>query len=343
MSEKIFYNILENDNFKIYGLYKPEEGNFKRLPYELAESISQGVKSMSRCPSGGRIRFKTDSEGISMKCFFPAVGESHCTSRICYSGFDLVIDGEYHGSYIPTKDENGVYCKYKDGKFGFEAGIGLKTRKLRDVIIYFPILTEVTELYIGIDEDALLLPGDEYENKKPVLYYGSSITHGMAASRSANTYPSMISKMLDTDYINLGFAGSCLAELPLADFMGGIEHSVFVYDYDHNSPTTEHLKNTHEKFFLEYRKKKPLTPVIMVSMADKRFIDTVEDRKNVIYTTYKNALAGGDKNVYFIDGQEIYKDIGFHYCTADGLHPNDLGYYLMAAKIAKVIDQIINK
>ena len=94
---------------------------------------------------------------------------------------------------------------------------------------------------------------------------------------------------------------------------------------------------------MEYRKKQPLTPVIMVSMADKRFIDTVDDRKNVIYTTYKNALASGDKNVYFIDGQVIYKDIGFHYCTADGLHPNDLGYYLMAAKIAKVIDQIINK
>ena len=41
--------------------------------------------------------------------------------------------------------------------------------------------------------------------------------------------------------------------------------SCFVYDYDHNAPTLEHLENTHEKMFNTIRKAKPDLPILMLT------------------------------------------------------------------------------
>ena len=127
----------------------------------------------------------------------------------------------------------------------------------------------------------------------------------------------------------------------MCDYITGLDMSVFVYDYDHNAPTVDFLKETHEKFFLRFRESKPDTPVIMISAACKAFEESVPERREVIYTTYKNALNRGDKNVYFIDGQTMYLEPSFDLCTVDRCHPNDLGFYFMGKKIREVIEKLL--
>ena len=132
--------------------------------------------------------------------------------------------------------------------------IDFDDRKEREITINFPLFTEVCELYIGLQKGCKLEPASEYTHQKPVVYYGSSITNGGCASRPGNTYQAVISRMLDCDFVNLGFNGNAKGEQEIADYIKGLDMSVFVYDYDHNAPTPEHLLDTHEKMFKAIKK-----------------------------------------------------------------------------------------
>ena len=48
----------------------------------------------------------------------------------------------------------------------------------------------------------------------------------------------------------------------MADYIKHLEMSAFVYDYDHNAPSAEHLLNTHERFFKRIREKIPRFPLL---------------------------------------------------------------------------------
>lgn len=336
----VYRNIL-SEPFKIYGLYKPEEGTFKRMPYEVAESVNEGVACHNKHTSGGRVRFKTNSRNISLKCYFPELCIMSHMPMTGSMGFDIFINGKYFRTFVPTIGNDEKFCIYEDGRRGYEATVDTLNTEMKDILINFPLYNAVDKVYIALEENARLLPGNEYRYKTPIVYLGSSITQGGCASRPGNAYPNMISNWLDTDFINLGFSGSCRGEDSMAEYIREISMSVFVYDYDHNAPTVEHLQNTHERFFLKFREKQPLTPVIVISAADKAFGDSIEKRREIIYTTYKNAVEKGDKNVYFIDGQTMYLEPSFDLCTVDRCHPNDLGFYFMAKKIGEVIKNLL--
>ena len=137
--------------------------------------------------------------------------------------------------------------------------------------------------------------------------------------------------------INLGFSGSAKGEPKIAELIASLDLAAFVYDYDYNAPTTEHLKKTHEPFFKIIRKAKPNLPIIMLS----RVSYPSDDRVAVIRATYENAKKAGDKNVYFIDGRDLFKDADISYLTVDGCHPNDLGFYLMFKNTLPTLKQAI--
>ena len=117
--------------------------------------------------------------------------------------------------------------------------------------------------------------------------------------------------------------------------------SIFVYDYDHNAPSAEHLEATHEAFFLRIREKNPDLPVIIMTKPDFDYDINGDRRRAVIRKTYDNAVARGDKNVWFIDGESFFGDIDRHLCTGDLCHPNDLGFYRMAAVVEPVVKEIL--
>ena len=58
----------------------------------------------------------------------------------------------------------------------------------------------------------------------------------------------------------------------------------------------------------------------------------------MVETTYKNALAAGDENVYFIDGTEMTALCG-NEGTVDNCQPTDFGFAAMADALIKVIER----
>ena len=126
----------------------------------------------------------------------------------------------------------------------------------------------------------------------------------------------------------------------MIDYIKGLSMSVFVFDYDHNSPNEEHLNATHERMFLAIREKHPTLPVIFMSRPKHYLNESEEWRLKIIRKTYENALSRGDKNVYLLTGKELTALCG-NEGTVDNCHPTDFGFASMAQAVISVLENIL--
>ena len=113
-------------------------------------------------------------------------------------------------------------------------------------------------------------------------------------------------------------------------------------DYDHNAPTVQHLKQTHEPFYQRIRVQNPDIPILLLTRPNFAHTEDAKDRRIVIEQTYKNAVRSGDKNIYYIDGETFFAGEDGQLCTVDMTHPNDLGMYRMAKTILPVMKKMLN-
>ena len=326
-----YYDVRENP-FSLHGVWYDTDA-FYRIPRDVARSVSKNIHQMCDMTAGGRVRFSTDSSKIYLKAAFRNAEEVVSMNSISVKGFDLYCDGVFAKAFHPPYGKNeGVINTYVD----------LYEKRDRELTIHFPLYASITELYIGIEEGSKLLPPKPYDHPLPIVYYGSSITNGAAASRPGMTYEAILSRMLSSDHHNLGFGGSAKGETEMAEYISGLPMSVFVYDYDFNAPTVEHLAETHERFFKIFRSKNPNTPVIMISKPTFGDTSDKERRFEVIKRTYANAVNDGDKNVYLLCGSDFFDGLSADY-TVDGIHPTDLGFMYMAKGIYPILREILEK
>lgn len=326
-----FYNVNEAP-FKIYGMFY-DSGCFRRMPEDIAKSVSEGVYNLHTHTAGGRVRFKTDSKYVAIHTKIPGVTNFSHMPLTGTTGFDLYVTEEkenYVNTFIPPFETTDCY----------ESVIDFNFAEMREITINFPLYNGVNELYIGLSEEASVNAADPYEIETPIVYYGSSITQGGCASRPGNSYQSIISRRFNADFINLGFSGSALGEDEISEYISRLDMSAFVYDYDYNAPSAEHLRNTHEKMFKKIRSCHPKLPIIILSRP--KFYPTSGEMTNleIIKTTYKNALENGDKNVYFIDGKTLMSLAG-NDGNVDNCHPNDLGFASMAKAVGDILENVL--
>lgn len=316
--EDIKFYDADSAPFKIYGIYKDGE-RYRRMPEEVAKSVSEGVHFLHANTAGGRIRFVTDSSYVAISAKMSGVERMSHFSVTGMVAFDMYADNMYAGTFIPPYDAED----------GFEGVINLSDTKKREITINFPLYSNVDSLYIGLQEGAILEEATPYKNAKPIVYYGSSITQGGCASRPGMSYQNIITRELDYDYINLGFSGSARAEDEMIDYIKNLDMPLFVYDYDYNAKNSDYLQATHEKMFLAVRKVHPDIPIIIMSRPRHYLVDFEQRRLEIIRTTYNNAIEAGDKNVYLITNKELTALCG-NDGNVDGCHPTDFGFQSMA-------------
>lgn len=330
------YYRIPHPAFALYGVYyDTERGEFRRMPADIAERVNQGVAFFSTHTSGGRLRFATDSDKLSLRATYEELRPMSHMPLLGQGGFILLSEDEKGSNLVkilpPTFDD----------KNGLSYTIDL-SGDMRSYTLYFPLYNPVQTLEIGLSEGANLGKGKEYRDEKPILYYGSSITQGGCASRPDNCYQAMISKWNNIDFVNLGFNGNALGEDTMVDYLASIDCSLFVCDYDHNAPTVEHLEKTHFRLYERYRAARPDTPILFLTRPDHRGKESDVARERVVRKTYAIARKNGDTLVYFLAGKSFFttdRDI----CTVDGTHPNDFGFYCMAKKIYRKMCEIDDK
>lgn len=319
--------------FRLYGVpFFDSTGKLERVPEVVAKQCNDGIVTLSkRCP-GARLRFCTDSRKISFRITLasiePDIGMSIYS---CQSG-NVFIGSRYAGLVKPSGYDSAL-CQ---GAFEKDAG-------MEDVTLFLPRNEPVAGIEIELDDGAAVEAPTPYAHAKPILFYGSSITEGGCCSKPANAYNALLSRWLDADYYNFGFSGSARGELAMADYITTIEKSVFVMDYDHNSPSEEHLAATHEPFFRRIREREPELPIVILTRPDFDFHAECAPRREIIRATYEHAKAAGDENVYFLDGERFFGDEDRDACTNDCTHPNDLGMYRMAKVIEPVLRGILER
>jgi hypothetical protein len=323
-----FYNTLCAP-FKIYGVFY-EDGKFRRLPESVAKNVSDYVTLLHANTAGGRVRFKTNSPYIAIHAKMGSVGKMPHFPLTGSVGFDLYLNEKYRATFTPPFDIVDSY----------ESVVDLDGGKMREITINFPLYSEVRELYIGLSADSAVLECAPYRIEKPIVYYGSSITQGGCASRPGNAYQAIVTQRLGINHINLGFSGSAKAEKAISDYICSLDMSAFVYDYDHNAPDLDHLRATHERMFKEVRGAHPQVPIIIMSRPKYTLTREEKVRREIIKATYENAVAQGDKNVYFIDGKALMR-LCHNEGTVDNCHPNDWGFYSMASALIKVLKKQI--
>lgn len=333
--ETELFNILENENFVIDGLIR-ENGLFRRIPEEVARSVSESVYGLHAATTGGRVRFKTDSKFIALRVQTGVVKYDANTTVSACAGFDI---------YERTSGGQ-KFVKIVMAPFNFDETYDGIVRPpsagvMTEYVINFPVTSEVRNLYIGIEKGAKLEKPESYKYEKPIVFYGSSITMGKCCSRPGSTYENILSRRLDFNYINLGFGGCARGEKEIVEHVAGLDMSVFVLDYDHNANSVEHLRETHEPFYKAVREAHPDIPIIMMSRPKYYLSDEEKARRGVVEETYLNAVRNGDKNVYYIPGNTLMDDTIKDGGTVDGTHPTDAGFLSMANVIEPVLKKAL--
>ena len=104
--------------------------------------------------------------------------------------------------------------------------------------------------------------------------------------------------------------------------------------------------NNGEDAYRIIREKQPELPIILMSKCDiwtyKNRRDD-EERRSIIRDTYEHAVASGDRNVYFVDGETLFGRSHRSWCTVDTCHPNDLGFFRMFEHTLPVLEEALKK
>lgn len=328
IGSEVFFNPLNTDRMEISGFHDLEKnGRFYRLDYSNRKTYNQYLQNLAWHTSGGKIRFRTDAATITLDFWL--------------NNYSLAPNMDLHATAgIDVHSGTGEELKWVWTVVPGDDGMLKQTLNIRDpgvmkdITITLPIFAGIRSFKIGLPENAKLGNPTPRTVDKPIVFYGSSITHGACASTPSKAYVNILATKLDANIINLGFNGSAHGEDYMAEYIAGIDMSAFVMDYDHNSDLAE-LSQNHYAFYKTVRDANPDVPIIMVSKSDRWISDTDIDaqRCKIIKESYDRAVSEGDKNVYFVNGIYSYGTHQRDMFMTDGCHPNDLGMYFMAANI----------
>lgn len=317
-------------------MWDENQGCYVRMPQAGADSVSDSVGVLNRDTAGGRVRPRTNSSFLGLRAVMENSELMPHITLAGQSGFDC---------YRRDGDGRFVYCHTFMPRMGMKTGYAsgfAADGNEAEYLIYFPLYDGVKELFLALKEGSTLSAPAPCRRAKPVVFYGSSITPGGCASRPGNSYPALLSRRLDTEFVNLGFSGSCRGEPAMARYLASLEMSVLVLDYDHNAPSPEHLQATHLPLYRTVRQAQPQLPILILSSPDIRLRGGIwQQRREIVRRTYETARAEGDRNVYWIGGETLFGEDGWDGCTVDGTHPNDLGFYRMACRIETVLAPLL--
>lgn len=344
----------------IDGKYLPIEGKcfadtthyYDRLPSNVTQRVNAGVRHM-RCHSTGlQFRFRSDSKKLHFKWvpFFQNLAMDHMPST-GVSGIDVYVQG---------KDGKWRYVKtgrISDAKAGGSFTIGWKPGV--PCLVNLPLYNGIMSFTLGIDKDAKIEALEPRKSgiDKPVVFYGTSITHGGCASRPGLAFPSIVGRDLDVPIVNLGFSGSGRMELEMSEHLAAIDASCYVLDClwnmssirDVNQASESDLKGVahgpdalvrvrYEPFIRNLRKLRPDVPIVMAEQCDV-FCNGPNERDRFIRKLYEKLIAEGWKNLVYLPKSDMFA--GDMEGTVDGCHPNDLGMVSLSKAFGKAVKEAL--
>ena len=312
---------------------------YDRLPAKAKGVVRGPVWGLSRHSSGMCVHFRTDattirarytllSSGLAMP-HMPATG---------VSGLDLYAqndEGQWRwlGVVRPTTAPN-VKATLAEGIIPGR----------RDYMIYLPLYNGVESLEIGLPAEAAFEPIGP-RSEKPLLFYGTSITHGGCASRPGMAYPAILGRRLDRPVINLGFSGNGRMDPEVADLMAELDPAVYVIDCLPNMEGPAVAERT-GPLVHTLRKARPGTPIVLVedrTYSNAPFLPSKQKRhagsRAALKEAHRRLVDQGVAGLHYVEGSHLLGDD--REATVDSSHPTDLGMMRMADALEPVLRPLL--
>ena len=312
---------------------EPRDRWFDRFPIAAKETVTAAVWNLSRHSAGMAVRFRTDATAI------------HVDYTLLSSRLDM--------PHMPATGVSGIdlYAKDADGKWKWvqvtrpnaqtvKAQIinGLKPGE-REYMAYLPLYNGVESLSFGV------APGSKFvflkPREKPIVFYGTSITHGACASRPGMVHTAILGRMFDRPVVNLGFSGNGRMDKAVGDYLTQIDAAVYVIDCLPNM----NPKAVSEKcvpLIKQLRLAKPDTPIVLVE--DRRNTNSWivparnqfhDENHAALRKAFESLVADGITGLSYIDGDYLYGEDADG--ATDGSHANDLGFMRQALVFEPVL------
>ena len=188
---------------------------YDRLPAKAEGKVTPSVWGLSHHSAGLCVRFTADAPSLQVR-------------------WTLLPRGDLSMPHMPATGVSGVdlYSKDKSGRWYFVANgrpaAVANTARFspppgQPCLLYLPLYNGVTSVEIGIPKGSTISVPDAaaIKQRKPIVFYGTSITQGGCASRPGMAFTAIVGRQLDTPVINLGFSGSGKMEPAMAESAGG--------------------------------------------------------------------------------------------------------------------------
>ncbi len=300
------------------------EKYYDRLPLRAKGVVRDAVWNLSRHSAGMLTRFRTDATEIwvDYKVTSSRLDMPHMPAT-GVSGVDLYADDERgHSRWLSVSRPSQQTTNAKLIS-GIVAGP-------RDFTAYLPLYNGTEYLKIGVPMGASFEPISP-RTDKPILFYGTSITHGACASRPGMPHPAILGRRLGRPVINLGFSGNGRMEKEVGQFLCELDPAIYVIDCLPNMQGAEVAQRA-EPLVRQLRAARPATPILLVedrTYANTPFIPERQNRhqasRQALRAAYDKLVAAGFEKLGYLEGEKLLGDDRDD--TTDGSHPNDLGFY----------------
>lgn len=313
---------------------------YNRLPARAEKAVRPSVWSLSQQSAGLCLRFVTDattihtrwaltSERLAMP-HMPATG---------VSGVDLYVRTNSKWRWLavgrPERQTNSLQL-VRDLPVG-----------KREYLLYLPLYNGIHSVEVGVPTVASLWQKSlDGEARKPLVFWGTSITQGGCASRPGMVHTAILGRRFGRTVVNLGFSGNGKMEPEVAQLMSEIDAAIYVIDC---LPNLNHVEVTQrvEPLVTILRQTRQETPILLVegrTYADAFLVEGNAQRNKsnraALREAYQRMQSAGISGLHYLEGNSLLGQDGED--TVDGSHPTDLGFVRQADTFEVALRQILD-
>ncbi len=329
--------------FRIAGFaWFESEGIYRRLLKKPLWSITRRANAQAECGAGGQISFQTNSRRLVIRARFRKNGVTLLKTATSLVSLDCYLGPTGRARYC----DNTFFAAAPSS--GVRTLFDLPRREMRTVTLNLPLFQAVKKVSIGLEPGSRIAAPAPYDDPRPIVIYGTSITQGCYASRPGMAWTNIVSRRINREFINLGFAGGGCGEPDMARNVASItDPACFVLDYEANGGGFKRLRKTFPQFIRILRRAHPKVPILAISKiaypSELIHPENLKARlagRDVQRDTIRKMKKQGDRRLHFHDASHLLgKD--FEECTMDVGHPSDMGFMRIADGLTPVLKRVL--
>ena len=304
-----------------------KENKYDRLPASYKGFVREPVWNLSKNSAGLSIRFLSNSSVITAKWELLNNFSMNHMPDTGIKGIDLYFKNNDKWQYINTGIPTGFNNEYRL--------IDNMDNELREYKIFLPLYDGIKNIEIGVDNSSFIQKPKKSE-RKPIIFYGTSITQGACASRPGMAHTNIISRKLDRNVINFGFSGNGRMEYPISKLISESEPAFYVIECMPNMYPPDLVSSNTIPLVDVIRSKNPNTPIVLVDLftspintLDKNAVKGTNEMNNALRNEYKKMIDKGYQNIIYIESSNA---LGNDFeGTVDAVHFTDLGFLRYSA------------